>query len=89
MKVCVKCQIELRPHENGIVALSMASFGAYELYEADVWHCPQCGWKGILDFAAKPFAQHHEPDFEQVLANVEVARTVVRFWQNAQQKSDA
>lgn len=89
MKVCVSCQIELRPKENGIVAVVMADFGPCELYEADVWHCNSCGWEGVLGFAAKPFSSHFEIDFSQELENAKLDRTVVFCWQNERVKSSA
>ncbi len=86
MKICVKCQIELRAHENGIVALSMATFGPYELYLADIWRCPQCGWQGIFSNADPFSARHQDADFESVLDKAERTQTVVRFWLNQNEK---
>lgn len=86
MKVCVNCQIELRPATNGVVAISMASFGECEMYEADLWMCPSCGWKGMLGFASEPFARHHDPDFAKRLADAERDRVCIRYWLNGKEK---
>lgn len=88
-KVCVKCQVELRPHTNGVVAISMASFGEYQLYDADTWQCPECGWCGVLDFARRPFAEHYEPKFAESLATVQRDRVCVRFWRDTVAKNAA
>ncbi len=85
-KVCLQCQIELRPHENGVIAVSMASFGPYELYEADVWHCPQCDWKGILGFASEPFARHHDVDFEKTYNAIKASNVIIQFWLSRREK---
>lgn len=87
-KVCIKCQIELRPKENGVLAVSMASFGAYEVYEADIWHCPGCGWEGILGFGSDSVAQHLGYDLEAILAeNAKQGRTIHRFWLNQKERN--
>ena len=87
MKVCTLCQIELQPYKNGVVAIAMATFGPSELYEADEWHCPSCEWKGILGFAATPFASHFEPDFDSKLAELRKNKRVIyRFWLNRREK---
>lgn len=88
-KVCVKCQIELLPHENGVVAVSMASFGPYELYEADVWCCSECSWEGILGFAVQPFAVHHSSDLVAEINRLkESGRVIHYFWLNQNEKEE-
>lgn len=87
MKVCVACRVEMRPSENGVMVVEMASFGPYKMYEADMWQCPSCGWRGILGFAQEPFAEHFQPEFAGQLANAEAERTVVRFWANPREKN--
>lgn len=87
MKVCTKCQIELKPYLNGVVAVAMATFGPLELYSADEWYCPSCEWKGIFGFSPNPNARHSEPDFEAKLAELEKSgRVVYRFWLNQREK---
>lgn len=85
-KVCTKCQIELRPHKNGVIVVAMATFGPSEFYSADEWYCPLCGWKGIFGFGSV-LASHCEPDFEDKLAKEEKkGRVIYRFWLNRIEK---
>ena len=81
-KVCVKCQVELRPKTNGIAAVEMASFGPYKIWMADVWRCPVCGWEGILGFSSEPIAEHHRPHFAAELEKAQDTggHHVIEFW---------
>jgi len=65
--VCKKCHCELRPETNGIGLLDMAKFGAYELWDADLWKCPKCGIEIVGGFAQGPISAHYEDDFEEVI----------------------
>lgn len=76
-KVCVKCQVEMRPELNGVGALSMAGAQPYELYDADLWKCPTCGVEMILGFGKRPIAMHFETDFAASVARYE---KLIRFW---------
>lgn len=78
MKVCVKCQVELRPKTNGITAVEMASFGPYKIWAADTWECPVCHWVGILGFSASPIAEHFQPHFAEELSKAK--DHVIKFW---------
>lgn len=90
MKVCTKCQIELKPYRNGVVAVAMATFGPMELYIADEWHCPSCEWKGIMGFSPNPFARHSDPDFASALEKLEKqGRVIYRFWLNQRERNEA
>ena len=75
-KVCVRCQVELRPKKNGVGAIMMASFGPYQLYDADLWACPICGVELLLGFGARPIREHYMPDFQAVCRVAEIARFV-------------
>ena len=88
MKVCTKCQIELRSHRNGVVAVAMALFGPSEVYAADEWYCPICKWAGILGFSSEPYLRHFDPDFEEKFRKIEESNQVVlRFWLNDIEKN--
>ncbi len=90
-KVCVKCQVELRPKTNGIAAIEMASFGPYKIWMADTWECPVCKWMGILGFSSHPIAEHFEPRFADELAKVEDVggQHAIEFWLNGIEKAAA
>jgi len=82
-RVCVKCQVEMRPEKNGVGALLMAADAPYHLYDADLWKCPVCGIQAVLGFGKEPVAEAHEPDFMARLATYDV---VFRFWSSETDK---
>ena len=84
--VCATCRIELRPKTTDIIAVEMAGFGPYKLWHADLWECPQCHIRVVLGFAHRPFAEHYEPEFADVLAKAKRRSSTVVFWQNRRQK---
>ena len=67
--VCMKCEVELRPEENGVVVADMfqGNQKVYRLWSADLWKCPLCGIEIVLGFAKGPFMIHHEGDIEAKL----------------------
>ncbi len=87
MKVCVKCQVELRPHTNGIAAIMMASFGPYKMWMADKWECPVCKWQGILGFSQEPI-EHHQPNFATELERARKCREAIEFWGSPIEKAN-
>ncbi|KKN16780.1 hypothetical protein LCGC14_0972420 [marine sediment metagenome] len=66
--VCVKCEVEYKPEENGITLEEMANFGSYKLWNADLFKCPKCGNEIVGGFADRPFAEHFEDNYKEVLA---------------------
>lgn len=86
-KICSECRIELRPDENGVYAVAMASFGPSEVYQADQWKCPSCGWKGLLGFGRIPIAEHFSHDILKLLDDLRRdGGTIVEFWMNKGEK---
>jgi len=65
--VCRKCQCELRPEKNSVGLLDMADFGPYELFDADLWKCPKCGYEVIGGFGNGPISGHWKPDFQAMI----------------------
>ena len=64
--VCSGCRTEFRPHRNGVVLVDHASFGPYQIWNADEWICPGCATCIVVGFAKGPEREHFEPDFKQV-----------------------
>lgn len=80
-KVCPKCCVELRPETNGVLAVSMASSGPYEMYQVDLWRCPTCKHGVLLGFSAHPVAQHFSDDIPLLMADAKRRGVpVFRFW---------
>jgi hypothetical protein len=66
--VCVNCQTELRPKQNGVYVIEMASFGPSKFWHADLWACPGCGFEIVGGFASQPIAEHYQPQFDEHIA---------------------
>lgn len=47
--VCVKCQVKFRPEKNGfkVIDLFLNNSKPYQIWDADMWECPQCGTQKI------------------------------------------
>lgn len=63
--VCFECHKELRPEKNGVGVLDLADFGPYQLWDADLWKCPECGIQVIGGFGNGPISSHYEEDFDR------------------------
>ena len=65
--VCVPCEVELKPIENGALVIEMASFGPYKAWDADVWGCPKCHHQTVAGFGNNPLHEHYEEGFTKWL----------------------
>lgn len=65
--VCVKCNCEMRPETNGVGVLDMNDNGAYELWDADKWKCPNCGVEVVGGFALNHISAHYKEDFQRMI----------------------
>ena len=64
MIVCVKCNREMRPKQNGASFIEMAGNEPYKLWMADLWECQECGAQILYtNTLQSPIAQHFQPDF--------------------------
>ncbi len=68
--VCSRCEVEMRPFKNGVQVIDYASYGAYQIWEADEWACPGCDNKIVIGFGQEPFCRNFSPDFPSVLKEV-------------------
>lgn len=85
-RVCWACGIELRPKKNGVAMIEMASFGPAAIWDADLWHCPDCGVEIVVGFAQEPWCRSTGPRFLAQLTTTEVTRRTRRFWLNARER---
>jgi len=76
--VCAKCRCELRPEKNGVGVLDMASFGPCELFDADLWKCPECGIEVVGGFGNGPISSHFDEDFQQAIKRCEDLGCLIR-----------
>lgn len=68
--ICVKCECELRPDENGVGLLDMFNPSdkpdpqPYQIWDADLYKCPKCGYEVVVGFGNNAVAHHFDPDEE-------------------------
>lgn len=69
---CVGCKTTLRPRKNDVCVLTTFDGGKpYQLWQADLWECPDCGNQVILGYGAKCWSEHYQPDFKSYLDKVD------------------
>ena len=69
---CAQCLTQFRPRENDVcVHITMSDDRPYQLWQADLWECPDCGCQVLLGFGQKHWAAHFEPTFQKYLAGVD------------------
>ena len=64
--VCVKCGLEMRRVQGGVVVCDMAR-GPSKLWFADKFRCPACNNSVMTDFGGSAFAEHYEDGFAERL----------------------
>ncbi len=78
--VCVSCQREMRPEQNGVGCLDMADFGPYKLWDSDKWKCPSCGYEILSGFGQGPISEHYQERFAHDLELWQNNRLVIKCW---------
>ena len=72
--VCVSCETELRPQDNGTIVIETASFGPYKVWNADTWKCPYCGIEIVAGFGNAPMREDHwKDDFAEWLEKIKAS----------------
>jgi hypothetical protein len=46
------------PKMNGVGVLDYASYGPYQIWDADLWACRECGAEVVVGFGHGPVARH-------------------------------
>lgn len=69
-RVCVKCEREFKPEENGVIVAEMFQRNTkiYKLWSADLWKCPVCGIEIVVGFSQYPYAEHYSADCKELVA---------------------
>lgn len=72
--VCVKCETELKPEENGtiVVELFQENTEPYKVWSADKWKCPVCGIEVIAGFGNYPLMEHYEGDIKAFIEGLKM-----------------
>ena len=75
---CVKCGVELYPKENGVGVLDTLRGVGFQLWDADLWECPVCGYQIVTGFGQEPVAEKYQSErFQTFLNNYTANRTVI------------
>jgi hypothetical protein len=70
-----------------VAAESMAVFGPYQLFAADLYACPACNKEVLAGFPVRPLANHHESTYAlEVQAQSRGGH--YQFWRNVQEKEE-
>ena len=77
--VCAVCEVELRPEQNDIYVVEVASMGPYHIWSADLWKCPGCHVEIVSGFGQKPLMSHFEPGFNTFLETIQHHQNRVVF----------
>lgn len=86
-RVCVSCEVEMRPKQNGVVLVEAAVFGFLALYSADVWHCPVCEHEAIIGVADTPLYGHWEGNIvEEIRRREKRGERIIVCWANQKEK---
>ena len=65
--VCVQCQCEMRCSKTGATIVVMSGDEPYQIWQADIFQCPGCGFEAVTGWAGKPFKYRHEENFQQAV----------------------
>jgi hypothetical protein len=88
-RVCVACEVELRPKQNGVLLVEAATFGFMSLRQADIWHCPVCLHETVIGVADQELFGHWEGDIMAEIRRREVrGQRVVLCWLNQREKEE-
>jgi hypothetical protein len=85
---CPTCKLDLRVKKNSVGVESMADFGSYQYFHADLWKCPVCGLEVVTGFGSTPIAEYYmQPKYEQAIAaDKAFGAPVFQVWANQREK---
>ena len=70
---CVSCKTYLRPRKNDIyvqvnmITNSPSGEAPYQVWNADLWECPDCGHQVILGYGKECCSEHYQDGFDDWL----------------------
>ena len=78
--ICVKCETELKPLENGISLAELFSNSEkiYRILQADMWHCPVCGYKVVAGIADKGL-EHYENNLDKKINELKLMKKTIVY----------
>ena len=87
--LCVKDQINLRPHKNETYVIEMAHFGPCKIWMADTWKCPACGIEVVAGFGEKPISEHFQDNFGKWIEQITTDKERVEYDYEYPRKEEA
>lgn len=64
---CVSCQCEMRCSKTGATIVIMSGGKPYQLWQADIFQCPGCGFEAVTGWAEKPITHSGQEGFRACL----------------------
>ncbi len=81
--VCVKCETEMYPADNGAICLD--HFGddnePYQLWSCDKWKCHYCDTEILIGFGDRPLIRHFEEHFTESLESFDEKGHIVNNYE--------
>jgi len=88
--ICVACEIEYWPHENGATLVLMAIDRPLAAYQCDVWKCPGCRHEIVFGVATEPYSAEWLPGRginDAMLAADAQQHRQIRAWLNHKERT--
>jgi hypothetical protein len=54
------------PHDNK-VGKGSQGWSPYKVWVGDLWECPTCGSRIIVNVGSRPLSEHYQPGFTQLV----------------------
>ncbi len=79
--VCFACQVRMVCAKTGIDVELMASAEPYQVWNADLFECPACGFKVVSGFGKTPIAEHFQRErYERQVLALSAGKAKVDYW---------
>ncbi len=76
--VCVSCEVEMRPEKNDVCLVDLLANGdQYQIWSADKWKCPKCGYEVVEGFGARPFLHRSDDRFAEYIDRQRGAKNLI------------
>jgi hypothetical protein len=75
MIVCVECNRQMRPKQNGFLFVETTETNdPYKIWHSDLWECQDCNKTvAYTDHRQLPIMEHHQPGFLERVAQILVS----------------
>ncbi|GAC1495738.1 MAG: hypothetical protein NVS1B6_00150 [Steroidobacteraceae bacterium] len=84
--ICVNCKVDFRRKKSGIGNERMAGSEPYQLFSADLWECPGCGFPLISGFGQMTVTEHYQDNYMRIRATY--GDDLYRSWNTLQDRDN-